>query len=697
MDSETKMKDGEIEQIKDEALGKVEGTAQTPQNFVIEDVDEGQFDDSCSSTTGASGGRDTSKSPQRCEEINTNEGVVVTAEKNTSNCIKVDTSLNGYTDKTEPLNNTENNTCGNGNVEFLLRQKALDRANIFLRWNLLPQKYQIQEFLDMVQGKLNLGVISEKGYDYCLLYFELLRDGLVGPHLWSGITIDIIEDMLSETRQTLSNGLAPPQTNKRRRSSVLNDTGNHVPLTHDEAQIPLHLLTQDKDRRFINDSDGEFISGEIQGTPVTSYRLSPSEGSEDNEDKVVMTASRDRSYNNLEWSGSHRKDNLECNTVPDIEKSENEEVTKSSENMTSDNENDGIGGNCTNSSSSRHDAVNRLLNPKSGCKGVSWSNRQMAWLAFWKEDNQRRSKTFSARKLGFEEAQRRAIEFLRHKREEVRMKTQAHLYEELPRVGNSTASNGSDTPKIQGRLNLASTSATTNNTPSFDLESLTNGHLVSGLDETNHGVIVNNVSNANALLLGPQPGVIPNITQQGALTAAAAAAAHQMGLPFHMATLSSLPASLPIDPAFSAAVAAATASMGLGTPPSSGSNQSSTMTNFPQAATLTAANPFFMFSATAATNSAANQNPSANPFSVTSGDNTTNTTAFMPWAPFLSANFLQARMFQHIPTTLTGIPETPNSTDQTISNNASRVSNTSTETPSEEPPSTQGQITPLSA
>ncbi|CEM11437.1 unnamed protein product [Vitrella brassicaformis CCMP3155] len=55
---------------------------------------------------------------------------------------------------------------------------------------------------------------------------------------------------------------------------------------------------------------------------------------------------------------------------------------------------------------------------KSGFKGVSWNKRMQAWLAFWTERGTRRSKTFSPRHVGAEEARLQAIEFLKGKREE---------------------------------------------------------------------------------------------------------------------------------------------------------------------------------------------------------------------------------------------------------------------------------------
>jgi hypothetical protein len=58
---------------------------------------------------------------------------------------------------------------------------------------------------------------------------------------------------------------------------------------------------------------------------------------------------------------------------------------------------------------------------QSGCKGVSWNNRMKAWLAFWMDSRTRRSKTFSTRIYGFNEAKELAIEFLREKKKTKRL------------------------------------------------------------------------------------------------------------------------------------------------------------------------------------------------------------------------------------------------------------------------------------
>lgn len=59
--------------------------------------------------------------------------------------------------------------------------------------------------------------------------------------------------------------------------------------------------------------------------------------------------------------------------------------------------------------------------PQSGFKGVSWNSRMKAWLAFYVTENgERKSKTFSTRKLGMEEARLQAITFCKQKQDQRR-------------------------------------------------------------------------------------------------------------------------------------------------------------------------------------------------------------------------------------------------------------------------------------
>ena len=95
-----------------------------------------------------------------------------------------------------------------------------------------------------------------------------------------------------------------------------------------------------------------------------------------------------------------------------------------------------------------------------------------------------------------------------------------------------------------------------------------------------------------------QQGVIqPGMSQQNLLSAAAS---RQLGLPFHLAALSSITGGIQMDPSLSATVAAA-AGLGLGMQSPQQPHQAGAppLNNFAHAA-LMAANPFFMFGAAAA-------------------------------------------------------------------------------------------------
>jgi hypothetical protein len=54
---------------------------------------------------------------------------------------------------------------------------------------------------------------------------------------------------------------------------------------------------------------------------------------------------------------------------------------------------------------------------RSGYRGVSWNRRMKAWLAFWSEGKNRRSKTFNAKVMGFDKARASAIDFLKKKKQ----------------------------------------------------------------------------------------------------------------------------------------------------------------------------------------------------------------------------------------------------------------------------------------
>ncbi|OII73754.1 uncharacterized protein cubi_03552 [Cryptosporidium ubiquitum] len=686
MESESRMNNDEAVLFQEQDLNKAEPSVQSPnfesrETFIAED----NFDDNCSSTTGASGYRDTSVSPQRFSNIgnevrtdgisaaennievefnssvsykdNGSNGIhgICTIEESVKENPKIDTEtidvkinipnakiINANCENENidnsviRFNNSDVTNNNSPSIEFLSRQRALDRANVFLRWNLTPSKQQIGEFLEMAQGKLNLSMVSEKGYDYCLLYFELLRDGLINAHLWRDTTIEELDSAITEARQTLNGEITPSKNIKKRRVNNTTLQDDHSSLYNsantENEKIPLHILTK------INKHNSEFedAGSEFQETPVNSFSLEQSIGSDETEGKPeVDNEDIDNSYNAIEWQGVNSNSSkasdisVESNSLnlnKDASPDSNRDGSDSDETGDNTQEHE-------DNTSSRQDAMNRLLNPKSGCKGVSWSNRQMAWLAFWKEDNQRRSKTFSARKLGFEEAQRRAIEFLRRKREEVRMKTQAHLYEELPRVGSSTINSSGDSSGIKtpNRRNYSNSNATTTATPAtpitpleLDQYSSAVHQFIPGFDDSSRNLIAgaNPLFSASGNILANNiPSMInhgttvqhnviqSNIGQPNILTAtaaaAAAAAAHQMGLPFHLATLSSIAGGIPIDPSISATVAAATG-MNLGVQ-NSQQNQANPISNFTHAA-LMAANPFFMFGAAAAAAAAVGSN-----------------------------------------------------------------------------------------
>jgi AP2 domain len=85
-----------------------------------------------------------------------------------------------------------------------------------------------------------------------------------------------------------------------------------------------------------------------------------------------------------------------------------------------------------------HDTNNSNLNSsiaeptgfdfRSGCRGVSWNRRMRSWLAFWTENKIRRSKTFNAKVLGFENAREQAILFLKNKK--IQLRQQSNYKEE---------------------------------------------------------------------------------------------------------------------------------------------------------------------------------------------------------------------------------------------------------------------------
>lgn len=72
---------------------------------------------------------------------------------------------------------------------------------------------------------------------------------------------------------------------------------------------------------------------------------------------------------------------------------------------------------------------------RSGYRGVSWNRRMKAWLAFWSEGKNRRSKTFNAKVMGFDKARSAAIDFLKKKKQ---------LLQQVDEVGYMESSGSSD-------------------------------------------------------------------------------------------------------------------------------------------------------------------------------------------------------------------------------------------------------------
>lgn len=90
---------------------------------------------------------------------------------------------------------------------------------------------------------------------------------------------------------------------------------------------------------------------------------------------------------------------------------------------------------------------------RSGYRGVSWNRRMKAWLAFWSEGKNRRSKTFNAKVMGFEKARAAAIDFLKRKKQ---------LLQQADESGSVT---GTEEEEF-GEGSLADTVTTTSDSPS---------------------------------------------------------------------------------------------------------------------------------------------------------------------------------------------------------------------------------------
>lgn len=78
--------------------------------------------------------------------------------------------------------------------------------------------------------------------------------------------------------------------------------------------------------------------------------------------------------------------------------------------------------------------------PQSGFKGVSWNSRMKAWLAFYVTENgERKSKTFSTRKLGMEEARLQAITFCKQKQDQRRERKRTRELQNHQHCGSASA------------------------------------------------------------------------------------------------------------------------------------------------------------------------------------------------------------------------------------------------------------------
>ena len=86
---------------------------------------------------------------------------------------------------------------------------------------------------------------------------------------------------------------------------------------------------------------------------------------------------------------------------------------------------------------------------RSGYRGVSWNRRMKAWLAFWSEGKNRRSKTFNAKVMGFEKARSAAIDFLKRKKQLLSQNDSSYEDDEEDDFGDSVTTT-SDSPDFSG-------------------------------------------------------------------------------------------------------------------------------------------------------------------------------------------------------------------------------------------------------
>lgn len=106
------------------------------------------------------------------------------------------------------------------------------------------------------------------------------------------------------------------------------------------------------------------------------------------------------------------------------------------------------------------------LNPvefRSGYRGVSWNRRMKAWLAFWSEGKNRRSKTFNAKVMGFEKARAAAIDFLKRKKQLLQQGDENVMDDDC--CGNMEAFGMVDEEEFGESHSLADSTTTTSDSP----------------------------------------------------------------------------------------------------------------------------------------------------------------------------------------------------------------------------------------
>jgi hypothetical protein len=99
---------------------------------------------------------------------------------------------------------------------------------------------------------------------------------------------------------------------------------------------------------------------------------------------------------------------------------------------------------------------------RSGYRGVSWNRRMKAWLAFWSEGKNRRSKTFNAKVMGFDKARDAAIDFLKRKKQ---LLQQADEHSSIDGFHAMEGHSGVDEEEFGDVGSLADSATTTSDSP----------------------------------------------------------------------------------------------------------------------------------------------------------------------------------------------------------------------------------------